>query len=152
MKTRLVRASRRANAMTAAAHERDCKGKKRATTANDSDDEDESGEEDWVYSFRKRTGAGREEGKSMLVVIADKRMRLCNLAIGLRFWDGGRFWLAGGTPPFSPSIVLVPSTDLCRSIGVSGISVSMARPGQVVLDRTSASPHRIEVEGRLPNE
>ena len=73
---RRTRASRRTSAITAT-HERDRKSKKRAGTANDSDDEDESGEEARVYSFRKRPGAGREEGKSAPVVIAKKGMRLC---------------------------------------------------------------------------
>ena len=73
---RRTRASRRASAITAT-HERDRKGKRRAATANDSDDEDESGEEARVYSFRKRPGAGREEGRSALVVLAKKGMRLC---------------------------------------------------------------------------
>lgn len=73
---RRTRASRRASAVTAA-HERDRKGKRRSAVANDSDDEDDSGEEARVYSFRKRPGAGREEAKSTLVMIAKKGMRLC---------------------------------------------------------------------------
>jgi hypothetical protein len=73
---RRTRASRRVSAVTAA-HERDRRGKKVAATAtHDSDDEDESGEETRVYAFRKRP-AGREEGKSAVVAVAKKGMRLC---------------------------------------------------------------------------
>jgi len=73
---RRTRASRRASAITTA-HERDRKSKKCVAAAHDSDDDDESGEEARVYSFRKRPGAGRDEGKSMLVVVAKKGVRLC---------------------------------------------------------------------------
>ena len=73
---RRTRASRRVIAITTA-HERDRKGSKGVAAAHESDDDEESGEEARVYSFRKRPGAGREEGKSMLVVVAKKGVRLC---------------------------------------------------------------------------
>jgi len=98
---RLVHASRRASTMTAA-QEWGRMSKKRATTANDSGDEDESGEEAPVYSFRKRPGAGREGGKSMLVVIADKRVGLCKTCNRVEVLGRGKILACGRYASFQP--------------------------------------------------
>ena len=133
---RRTRASRRASAITAS-HERDRKSSKRAAAAQDSDEDDESGEEARVYSFRKRPGAGREEGKSALLVVAKKGMRLCKTCSRVEVSGRGKNMSCGRCVPFIRLVVRRPSTDVGGLTGANAILLSSAHPGQVVLDRTS---------------
>jgi len=146
---RRTRASKRASAITTA-HERDRKGRKSAAAAQDSGDDDESGEEARVYSFRKRPGAGREDRKSTLVVIAKKGMRMCKTCNRIEVSRRAKNLCCERYVSFHPFDS--PRTEMCGSTGVNDTTVSMAHLGQVVLDRTSTSMRRIAVESLLLNE
>ncbi len=98
---RRTRASRRASAITTA-HERDRKAKRSAAAAHDSGEDDESGEEARVYSFRKRPGAGREDGKSTLVVNAKKGVRLCKTCNRIEVSGRAKNLCCGRYVPFHP--------------------------------------------------
>jgi hypothetical protein len=97
---RRTRASRRVSAITIA-HERDRKSRKSAVAVRDSDD-DESGEEARVYSFRKRPGAGREDGKSTLVEIAKRGVRLCKTCSRIEVSGRAKNLSCGRYVPFQP--------------------------------------------------